>query len=194
MSADDRKRTRQVRRATREASIRGLLLLVIWIFRIVAPFMGIGMLVQSWKIATGKIAPDEVDVVRYQTRNGFIAVGVMVALLVFFEWVRARFERGVAAREAVDPLPDRAWEPVRLANRIRALFYLWVIRASWPIFFGLVVADSLGVSTPPMATADRTLFLAIGGVFFLLWVFVARTRGPWTLNRGGQLERKQNTS
>jgi hypothetical protein len=190
MVADDSERKRQIRRATREASIRGLLTRVTWIFRIVAPFMGVGMVIQSWKIATGKIAPEEVDVVRYQTRNGFIVVGFMIALLLFFDWLQARFEASVAERDAIAPLPEAAWKSVHLANRIRALLYPWTIRVCWPIFLGLIIADSFGLSTPPMGAGDRTMFSMLGCTFFLLWVFLARTKGPWTINSGGRLERE----
>ncbi|RYZ09095.1 MAG: hypothetical protein EOO73_04835 [Myxococcales bacterium] len=185
---------RQYQRANREAHIRGGLLRFVWIFRLVAVVVGVGVLVQTWTLATGRLPAAEASVLRYQTRNLFIAEGVIIALLVLLEWASTRFERSTAKRALVDPLPDAAWAPVLAANRIRALLYLWLLRLSWPLFFALVAADACGLLSPPMNSADRWIFVAIGGVFFVLWAFVARRRGPFTLNRHGRLEGKASSA
>jgi hypothetical protein len=133
-------------------------------------------------------------VLRFQTRNGFIAEGVVIALLLLLEWARAYFERVTAERALVDPLPDAAWAPLRAANHVWVLFYLWLFRLSWPLFFALVAADALGLISPTMNPADRWIFLAIGAVFFVLWVFIARRRGPFTFNSDGRLKGKASAA
>lgn len=190
MNVDRATSKRQYRRANREARIRGLLLRLIWIFRVVAVVVGIGMLVQTWTLVTGHLPTEQARVLRFQTRNGFIADGVMIAILLLLERARAYFERVTAERALVEPLPEAAWAPLHAANRVWVLFYLWLFRLSWPLFFALVAADTLGLLSPPMNLADRRIFMAIGTVFLLLWAFIARRRGPFTYNRNGRLEGK----
>jgi hypothetical protein len=188
MNVDPTTSNRQYRRASREASIRGLLLRLIWIFRIVAVVVGVGMLVQTWTLVTGQLPTEQARVLRYQTRNGFIADGVILALLLLLERARAYFERTVAERARAEPLPDAAWAPIRAANRIWVRFYLWLFRLAWPLFFALVLADALGLLSPPMNPADRKIFVALSAVFLVLWAFIARRRGPFSYNSGGRLE------
>ena len=168
------------------------MLRLIWILRVVAVVVGVGMLVQTWTLVTGHLPTEEARVLRFQTRNGFIADGVAIASLLLLERARAYFERVTAERALVEPLPDAAWAPIRAANHVWVLFCLWLFRLSWPLFFALVVADALGLLSPPMNPADRRIFVAIGAVFFVLWAFIARRRGPFTYNTNGQLEGKDS--
>lgn len=173
--------------------MRGLLLRLVWIFRVVTVVFAVGMTAQAWHLVTSRLPRDEANTLRYQTRNGFIAVAVMVLVLAMLEALRSRFERRVADRAAIDPLPAEAWQPIRAANRIFRIVYLWILRLTWPLFLGLIGADALGLLSPPMAAADRTLFAIIGVVLLILWAFIARTKGPWTLNGGGRLEQRDQS-
>ncbi len=95
---------------------------------------------------------------------------------------------------------DKNMETIRnlqtILSRLRRRVAAWTIRISWPaaLLWGCFdLYTLLTRSLPPEQFArqqeDATLRIGAGLVVFALWFFVIRTRGPWTLNRDGRLER-----
>jgi hypothetical protein len=80
----------------------------------------------------------------------------------------------------------------------KAIVAIWFVRLFWPIpiLWGLFDAwvrafgiEGLAYSPTEDDVAIRTF---TGGILFLVWLFMVRRRGPFTLNRDGILERRPN--
>jgi hypothetical protein len=81
-------------------------------------------------------------------------------------------------------------------GRIEVRVAAWTVRLIWPLALlwggiDLVVlwTGSLSPAQAGRKADDAALRLGGGLVFFLVWFFMIRRRGPWTMNRGGRLER-----
>ena len=81
-------------------------------------------------------------------------------------------------------------------ERLEIRVVAWTLRLIWPLalLWGCVDLCILYTRqlTPAQAvrkTDDVALRLGGGVILFLLWFFMIRRRGPWTMNRGGKLER-----
>jgi hypothetical protein len=82
--------------------------------------------------------------------------------------------------------------------RVRMLVIAWFVRLSWAplIAWGLFnlyeVLTWSGLRLGPVyerKQADAAIRIGTGVVLFLVWLFMIRTRGRFTLNRDGRLER-----
>jgi hypothetical protein len=78
--------------------------------------------------------------------------------------------------------------------RIRVI--AWFVRLAWfpAVLWGcinLVILWTQPLSTTEAAkrTEDAAISLGVGAVLFLIWLFMFRKHGSWTLNKGGKLER-----
>jgi hypothetical protein len=140
---------------------------------------------QSLELALGGVPAQEAATLARQTRNAFLAIPAVVVLLGGVEILRRQFERWVDRREARDPTPRAIGKAFVRAHRIRVMLYFWIIRLGIPLFF------ALGFFGPRVdaGAADARIFLLIALANLLVWTILVRTRGPWTLNRDGRLER-----
>jgi hypothetical protein len=80
--------------------------------------------------------------------------------------------------------------------RFRRLVSFWFVRLVWAptLAWGLFNCTELAFGGLRGAaleekTADAAIRTGLGLVLGLLWLFGVRTRGPFTLNRDGRLER-----
>ena len=80
----------------------------------------------------------------------------------------------------------------RLEIRVAA----WTVRLVWPLSLlwgcvdlAMLWTRSLSPAQVERKVDDAALRLGGGAVFFLIWVFMFRRRGSWTMNKGGKLER-----
>jgi hypothetical protein len=78
--------------------------------------------------------------------------------------------------------------------RIRVV--AWFVRLAWlpALVWGCI--DLVILWTQPLSSTearervdDAAISLGLGSVLFLVWFFMYRRRGSWTLNKGGKLER-----
>jgi hypothetical protein len=81
----------------------------------------------------------------------------------------------------------------------KAIVCIWFVRIFWPIpllWGGIdwLIRELGGIEGWNYApTEDDVAIRTFGGVaLFLVWLFLARRRGPFTLNRDGILERRPN--
>jgi hypothetical protein len=80
----------------------------------------------------------------------------------------------------------------RLEIRVAA----WTVRLIWPLalLWGCIDLALLWIWQLSPTQAERKVddvVLRLGGgmILFLIWFFMIRTRGSWTINKGGKLER-----
>jgi hypothetical protein len=80
----------------------------------------------------------------------------------------------------------------RLEIRVAA----WTVRLVWPLALVWGFIDLALLWTRPLSPAqaerkvdDAALPLGGGVILFLIWFFMIRRRGSWTMNKGGKLER-----
>lgn len=91
---------------------------------------------------------------------------------------------------AVDLLKVNAW-----IRWVRAIVSIWFVRIFWPVPFLWGAVDRLvrasggiaGVDYAPTED-DVAIRTFTGGCLFLVWLFLARRQGPFTLNKNGILE------
>ncbi len=183
----DAERERALRRVLFEARLRGLFDQLAWIFGAGTVVVTVGMLFQTWRLGTENIAEPQAAMLRFQTRNGFIAAAVLLALFGFVSIGRRAWEARVAARRVSADVALQGARTVEFVERLRMTVILWVIRSAWPLLAGLALIGPW--LSPPMKSADRNLLGLIGAAMFVVWFFVARTRGPASLNRDARLER-----
>lgn len=81
-------------------------------------------------------------------------------------------------------------------GRLEIRVVAWTVRLIWPLALLWGAIDSAILWTQPLSRAqavrkmdDVALRLGGGLALFLIWFFMVRTRGPWTMNKGGKLER-----
>ena len=80
--------------------------------------------------------------------------------------------------------------------RFRIRVIAWFVRLAWfpALIWGCI--NLVILWTQPLSfiearkrTEDAAISLGVGAVLFLIWFFMFRRRGSWTLNKGGKLER-----
>src|SRR5687767_14534924 len=81
-------------------------------------------------------------------------------------------------------------------DRFRIRVVAWFVRLAWlpALIWGCV--DLIILRSRPLSPAearmrveDAAIRLGLGAALFLVWCFMFRRRGAWTLNKGGKLER-----
>lgn len=79
--------------------------------------------------------------------------------------------------------------------RFRIRVIAWFVRLAWlpALIWGsinLVIlrTQPLSFTEATKRTDDAAISLGLGLVLFLIWLFMFRRRGSWTLNKGGKLE------
>ena len=92
---------------------------------------------------------------------------------------------------------------LKTAQRLHASFarlevraIAWTVRLVWPLalLWSCIDLAILWIRALPPVEAERKVedaasHLAGGIIIFLIWFFMVRTRGSWTMNKGGKLER-----
>ena len=96
-------------------------------------------------------------------------------------------------------MPNRLKKVLRLYEsygRLEIRVAAWTVRLVWPLalLWGCVDLVMLWARPLPPAqaegkVADTALRLGGGAALFLIWFFMIRRRGSWTMNKGGKLER-----
>jgi hypothetical protein len=81
-------------------------------------------------------------------------------------------------------------------RRLEIRVVAWTVRLVWPLAFlsGCIDLAMLWIQPLSPLQAERKVddvALRLGGgvILFLIWFFMIRTRGSWTMNKGGKLER-----
>jgi hypothetical protein len=79
-------------------------------------------------------------------------------------------------------------------SRFRIRVIAWFVRLAWLPTLLWGCADLITLWTQPLSSMqadkleDAAIRLSFGCVLFLIWLFMIRTRGRWTLNADGKLE------
>src|SRR5918998_1583906 len=90
----------------------------------------------------------------------------------------------------------KAWSGYESFDTFRIRVVAWFVRLAWlpALIWGCV--DLAVLWTQPISPTearekleDAAISLGVGSVLFLVWLFIYRRRGSWTLNKGGKLER-----
>ena len=68
--------------------------------------------------------------------------------------------------------------------RLRFLIVAWFVRLAWPVSLVWGVVNLF-----QKKMEDGVIRTGLGVVLFVIWLFLVRTRGRFTLNRGGHLEK-----
>ena len=81
-------------------------------------------------------------------------------------------------------------------ERLEIRVVAWTVRLVWPLALLWGCIDLAMLWTRPLSPAqaerkvDDAASRLVGGVIlFLIWFFMIRRRGSWTMNKGGKLER-----
>ena len=96
-------------------------------------------------------------------------------------------------------MPENGLSKVRAGYEAFARFRIrviaWFVRLAWlpALIWGSI--NLIILRTQPLSliearkrTEDAAISLGVGVVLFLIWLFMFRRRGSWTLNKGGKLE------
>jgi hypothetical protein len=88
------------------------------------------------------------------------------------------------------------WSGCESFDKVRIRVVAWFVRLAWlPALVWGCIDLALSWTQPLSSTAarereeDAAISLGLGSALFLVWLFMYRRRGPWTLNKGGKLER-----
>ena len=90
----------------------------------------------------------------------------------------------------------KVWSGYESFDRFRIRVIAWFVRLAWfpALIWGCI--NLLILWTQPLSSTeaekrieDAAISLGLGTVLFLIWLFMFRRRGSWTLNKGGKLER-----
>jgi hypothetical protein len=90
----------------------------------------------------------------------------------------------------------KVWSGYESFDKFRIRVVAWFVRLAW---FPALIWGSIDLAvlwTRPLSPTeareradDAAISLGLGAVLFLIWLFMYRRRGSWTLNKGGELER-----